>query len=113
MKNWESFQVTVEELQDLIRHLKDSLEKERAEKIEYQHEALKHFEEIQSYGDGSSVGGQRSSARKTAVSFCCSTRLKRFFLRRAANSLMNKPSKSVPIADTNAEGSRCRPRTLA
>ena len=47
MKNWESFQVTFEELQDLIRHLKDSLEKERAEKIEYQHEALKHFEEIQ------------------------------------------------------------------
>ncbi len=37
----------IEELQDLIRHLKDSLEKERAEKIEYQHEALKHFEEIQ------------------------------------------------------------------
>ena len=34
MKNWESFQVTFEELQDLIRHLKDSLEKERAEKIE-------------------------------------------------------------------------------
>jgi transposase len=38
---------SIEELQDLIRHLKDSLEKERAEKIEYQHEALKHFEEIQ------------------------------------------------------------------
>lgn len=49
---------TVKELQDLIgrirheheeqlRGLNASLEKERAEKIEYQHEALKHFEEIQ------------------------------------------------------------------
>ncbi len=49
---------TVEELQDLIgrirheheeqlRGLSASLEKERAEKIEYQNEALKHFEEIQ------------------------------------------------------------------
>ena len=32
---------------DRIRQLETSLEKERAEKIEYQHEALKHFEEIQ------------------------------------------------------------------
>ena len=38
---------SIEELQGLIRQLQDSLEKERAEKIGYQHEALKHFEEIQ------------------------------------------------------------------
>ena len=38
---------SVEELRELIRQLTASLEKERAEKIEYQHEALKHFEEIQ------------------------------------------------------------------
>jgi transposase len=38
---------SIEELQDRIRQLEASLEKERAEKIEYQHEALKHFEEIQ------------------------------------------------------------------
>ncbi len=37
----------VKELHDRIRQLEASLEKERAEKIEYQHEALKHFEEIQ------------------------------------------------------------------
>ena len=38
---------SVEELQHRIRQLESSLEKERSEKIEYQHEALKHFEEIQ------------------------------------------------------------------
>jgi transposase len=38
---------SIEELQVLIQQLEASLEKERAEKIEYQHEALKHFEEIQ------------------------------------------------------------------
>ncbi len=38
---------TVAELQELIRQLQASLEAERAQKIEYQHEALKHFEEIQ------------------------------------------------------------------
>jgi transposase len=38
---------SVEELQDRIRQLEASLEQERAEKIQYQHEALKHFEEIQ------------------------------------------------------------------
>jgi transposase len=38
---------SVEELQELIRQLESSLEKERAEKIEFQNEALKHFEEIQ------------------------------------------------------------------
>jgi transposase len=37
----------VEQLQNRIRQLEASLEQERAEKIEYQHEALKHFEEIQ------------------------------------------------------------------
>ena len=37
----------IEELQDLIRELTAKLEAEHAEKIEYQHEALKHFEEIQ------------------------------------------------------------------
>jgi hypothetical protein len=37
----------IEELLDRIRQLEASLEKERAQKIEYQHEALKHFEQIQ------------------------------------------------------------------
>ena len=38
---------SIEELQDLIRTLTAKLEAEHAEKIEYQNEALKHFEEIQ------------------------------------------------------------------
>jgi len=38
---------SIEELQNLIRELTAKLESEHAEKIEYQHEALKHFEEIQ------------------------------------------------------------------
>jgi hypothetical protein len=33
-------------LQLLIRQLEASLERERAQKLEYQQEALKHFEEI-------------------------------------------------------------------
>jgi len=38
---------SIEDLQGLIRDLTARLEVEHAEKIEYQHEALRHFEEIQ------------------------------------------------------------------
>jgi transposase len=50
-KNSEEWQELVRRLQseheEKLRGLSASLEKERAEKIEYQNEALKHFEEIQ------------------------------------------------------------------
>ena len=50
-KSTEEWQELVRRLQqeheEKLRGLSASLEKERAEKIEYQNEALKHFEEIQ------------------------------------------------------------------